>query len=308
LFPSAPPTTPPTPSAPQGTEAAASAAKPDWGKPITTEINAGQLVTYPSSNRDIQAYFVTPRLPKVATPPVDASPADDAPANAGPKMPSVIYIHDIFGMTEFARSQADALARQGYAVLMPNLYTRIDGSEKGLDAQNAWVAYEKTSDPQMRQDLLAAIEYLQGEGKATAEQPLAVVGHDMGGIFAMLVASADLRVTCAVNYYGRILYPNLTPARPNSPVEDLFNLRAPLLSFYGNEDPQIPTEQVKALESRLSHNPNRTPYEIVRYANVGHGFLVPGRQGFNAQAAADSQEKVRAFLAKHLRAQPKAEE
>jgi dienelactone hydrolase len=104
------------------------------------------------------------------------------------------------------------------------------------------------------------------------------------------------------------VYSNITSARPNSPVEELFNLRCPLLSFYGNEDPQVPKEQVRALESRLSHNPNRTYYEIVRYPGVGHGFLVPGRQGFNAQAAQASEEKVRDFLARYLRAEPKKDE
>jgi carboxymethylenebutenolidase len=294
-------------SATPDTSSSTSPAAQPWGKPVQTDINPGQMVTYPSINRDIQAYFVTPKIPQ-GTPLADATASADDAAKAKPKMPSILYIHDIFGMTDFAKSQADSLARQGYAVLMPNLYTRVDNSEKGFDAQSAWVAYERTTDPQMRQDLLAAIEYLQAEGKPTADQPLAVVGHDLGGIFAMLIASSDLRVKAAVNYYGRVVYPNITPARPNSPVEELFNLRAPLLSFYGTEDPQIPREQVRALESRLSHNPNRTYYEIVQFPNVGHGFLVPGRQGYNPQAAAASEEKVRNFLAKYLRPEPKKDD
>lgn len=283
----------------------ATAPAPAWGKPIKTEINPGQMVTYPSTNRDIQAYFVTPKLPPPA---VIAVPADGSPAPTVAPMPSIIYVHDIFGMTDFAKSQADALARQGYAVLVPNLYTRLENSEKGFDAQSAWIAYDKTPDLQVKQDLLAAIDYLQAEGKPTANQPLAIVGHDMGGIYAMMIAASDLRVTAAVNYYGRILYPNITPARPSSPVEDLFNLRAPLLSFYGNEDPQIPREQVKALESRLAHNPNHAYYEVVQLPHIGHGFLVPGRQGFNAQAASSSEEKTRDFLARYLRAEPKKAE
>jgi dienelactone hydrolase len=93
--------------------------------------------------------------------------------------------------------------------------------------------------------------------------------------------------------------------RPTSPVEDLFNLNAPLLSFYGNADPQIPPAQVAAMESRLENNPNKTYYELVKMPGVGHGFLVQGRQGYNAQAAEQSEERMKEFLARYLRAEPK---
>lgn len=308
------PVSPPHPQADGAASAEAPAGtSPAWGKPIKTEIQPGQMVSFRSSNTEIQAYLVSPKSPPPTSPGTPtastgagATAAEDGEAVA--KMPSVIYIHDIYGMTEFARSQAEALAGQGYVVLMPNLYSRIEGSEKGLNAQQAWVAYEKTPDRQAMQDLLAAVEYLHAEGKPTAEAPMAVVGHDMGGIYAMKLASADLRVTAAVNFYGRVVYANITPSRPVSPVEDLFNLRAPLLSFYGNQDPQVPKEQVQALESRLAHNPHRTYYEVIKLPSVGHGFLVPGRQGFNAQAAASAAEKVRDFLARYLRAEPPKDE
>jgi dienelactone hydrolase len=82
-------------------------------------------------------------------------------------------------------------------------------------------------------------------------------------------------------------------------------MRAPLLSFYGGVDPQVPRDQVRALESRLEHNPNKTYYELVKLPNVGHGFLVPGRQGYNADAATQAQERAKEFLARYLRAKPK---
>jgi carboxymethylenebutenolidase len=273
-----------------GPAPAAAPASTVYGKPVATQINPGQVITYRSTIQDISAYLVTPRVP------------------ADAKTPAVIYIHDIFGMTDFTRAQADNLARQGYTVLAPNLFSRIGGSEHGLNAQTAWIAYEKTPDPQVLSDLLAAVEYLNQEGKSTAGQPLALVGHDMGGIYAMMLAGDDLRITAAVNYYGRVLYTAMSPLRPVSPVEDLFNLRAPLLSFYGTNDPQIPPEQIRSLESRLQNNPNKTYYQVVQFSDVGHSFLVPTRQGYNAKAAAESQEKTRDFLARYLRAEPKKAE
>jgi carboxymethylenebutenolidase len=273
--------------------AATQAAAVAYGKPVVTEIEPGQMITYKAGGRDIPAYWVTPK-------------GMGAGANAA--MPSVIVVPDIFGMTPWIKGQADGLARQGYAVIVPNLYSRVAGAENGLDAQRAWLAYDQTPDEQIHDDLAAAVDYLQEDGKPTANQPVGIVGYDMGGIYAMMLAGNDLRVSAAVNYYGRVLYSTTSRNRPISPVEDLFNLRAPLLSFYGSIDPQVPESQVEALESRLSHNPNQTFYEIVRYPGVGHGFLVPTRQGYNAAAAKAAEEKTRDFLAQYLRAAPKKED
>jgi dienelactone hydrolase len=58
------------------------------------------------------------------------------------------------------------------------------------------------------------------------------------------------------------------------------------------------------MESRLSRNLNKTYYEIVRYPNVGHSFMVPTRPGYNAEAAQKTLDKTRDFLAQYLRAEP----
>jgi carboxymethylenebutenolidase len=294
-----PPTEPPA-APPEGTVAPAPStpAKPAaasqgrvYGEPISTEINAGKMITYKSGNRDIQAYLVTPKIP-----------ADTKLADA----PAVVVVHDIFGMTPFIKSQAEMLAKQGYTVIVPYLYSRFENEVKGLDGQEAARAYEKISDVQVRRDISAAIDYLEGppvEGMP-AERRVGVVGYDMGGIYAMMMAGADIRVTCAVNYYGRILYSVTSENRPASPVESLFNLRAPLLNFYGAIDPQVPDWHIDAMESRLSKNLNKTFYEIVRYPKVGHSFLVPTRAGYNAEAAGKAMERTRKFLARYLRAEP----
>jgi carboxymethylenebutenolidase len=287
-----PPGSPPpdAPASPAASSKPAGAAKV-YGQPISTAINAGKMITYKSGNREIEAYLVTPKIP-----------ADTKLADA----PAVVLVHDIFGMTPFIKSMAETLAKQGYTVIVPNLYSRYDVESKALEPQEAARDYAKLSDVQATRDLSAAIDYLEGppvEGMP-AERRVAVVGHDMGGIYAMMLAGSDIRVTCAVNYYGRILYSATSPNRPASPVESLFNLRAPLLSFYGTIDPQVPDEQIDAMESRLSKNLNKTFYEIVRYRNVGHSFLVPTRRGYNAEAAGKAEARTREFLARYLRAEP----
>jgi len=239
-------------------------------------------VAYRSADADIRALLITPKTTTFT--------------------PVIIIVHDIFGMTPFIKAQAETFAKQGYTVLLPNLYSRLPGSDEPYDSNAAWAAYNKTRDQQIMDDLSASIEFLQGEGQA--KRPLGIVGYDMGGSFAMLMAGSDLRVSAAVNYYGRVLYANTTVSRPVSPVESLFNLHAPLLSFYGTNDPQVPESHIRALRSRLANNPNKTFHEIVLYPNVGHSFLVPTRAGYDKAAATEAETKTRLFLAKFLRTQP----
>jgi carboxymethylenebutenolidase len=268
-----------------------SASGKEYGKPVTTEANKGEMITLKSADRDISAYLVTPKL-----------------QNSEEKRPAVILIHDIFGMTDFSKGLADEFAKQGYTVIMPNLYSRIEGGDKPLDAAGAAKAYGETSDQQVLSDVHATVDYLEGAGRPTEGQKIGVVGVDMGGSYAMMAAGNELRVSAAVNYYGRAIYANTSTNRPVSPVETLFNLNVPILSFYGQIDPQVPAIQVQALESRLAHNPNKVYYEVVQYPGVGHGFLNPGRAGYSAEAAKASLEKTKTFLARYLRAEPVKED
>lgn len=268
---------------------------PVYGKPIQTDIQRGGMIEYTSNIAKVRAYLVKPK-------------------GTGP-FPGVVVVHDIFGLNAWARQQADELARQGYIVIAPDLYSRqgeqFDGKLDALDAKQAWIAYERMTDNQAVDDLKAAVTYLfDRENKLVPEEtPVGVVGFDMGGIYAILLAGSDLRVKSGVNFYGRAVYAETSARRPLSPADAAFNLHAPLLSFYGTIDPQNPPDQVRLLESRLVQNPNRVRYEIVRYPDVGHGFVNANRQGYNKTAAVDAHGRTRDFLAKVLRAaREKAEE
>jgi carboxymethylenebutenolidase len=256
-------------------------------QPASSPAHPGEMVTLKSADHDISAYLVAPK---------------DNP-NPG----CVVLVHDIFGMTDFTKTEADQFSKLGYTVLAPNLYSRIDGAANGLDASQAAAAYKATPDQQILADIHAAIEYLNADGKSTAGQPLAIVGIDMGGTYAMIAAGLELRATCAVDFYGRLLYPETSPQRPNSPIEQVFNLDVPFLAFYGTIDPQVPPQHVKLLESRLAANPNKAYYEVVKLPGVGHGFLDPSRTGYNPEAAKQAMDQTQAFLKRYLQA-PKKED
>src|SRR5437763_16561897 len=59
-------------------------------------------LTYPSSDGELRAYVATP-------------------AGVGP-WPGVVVIHEIFGLTDDIRAQADRFAAAGYLALAPDLF------------------------------------------------------------------------------------------------------------------------------------------------------------------------------------------
>lgn len=253
-------------------------------------VRPGEMVDVEGFDQSIiHAYFVTPKGP-------------------GP-YPAIILLHDIYGLTPWHKKEADLYAGMGYAVVVPNLYSRDPQMLEGTaDARVAWLAYNNMPDAQALKDIRAFVSWL-GEQSAVMDKPIGAVGYSMGGIYTMGLAAIDLRIKAAVNFYGRLEYHETTVNRPASPVDALFNLTAPMISFYGTNDPSSPAVHVAKLEKRLFENPNKTFYQIIRYPGVGHNFMNDGRQGYDAEARADALKKVEAFLDRNLKnAKPKKDD
>jgi carboxymethylenebutenolidase len=71
---------------------------------------------------DLQDIQITPELKGVIA----------VPAGPGP-FPSVVMVHEIFGIDDAMRAQITRMAQAGYVVLMPDLFSR-GGARKCLTA------------------------------------------------------------------------------------------------------------------------------------------------------------------------------
>lgn len=250
--------------------------------PSHSEINSGEMKDIESFDQTmLHAYFVTPKT--------------------GGPFPAIILLHDIYGLTPWTKKEADMYASWGYTVVVPNLYSRDPQMPEGTgDARVAWLAYNNMPDAQAQQDIRSVVTWL-GQQSAVMDKPVGVVGYSMGGIYTMSVAAIDLRIKAAVNYYGRLEYIETTTNRPASPIDALFNLSAPMISFYGTLDPSVPAKNVAKLEKRLFENPNKTFYQVITYPGVGHNFMDDRRPGFNPEARSDALRRVETFLDRNLK-------
>jgi carboxymethylenebutenolidase len=81
-------------------------------------------------------------------------------------------------------------------------------------------------------------------------------------------------------------------------VDQLPDVRMPVLGLFGDDD-QFPTpEQVDELEQILKDN--KKDYEFHRYQGAGHAFFSVDRTAYRPEAAVDGWERITAFFSTHL--------
>ncbi len=120
------------------------------------------------------------------------------------KAPAVILIHEIFGLTDWAKEMADEIAARGYIVIAPDLLTGLGpggGDFNSFTSQDAVTkAVSGLDAEQVNADLDAAADY--GKHLPAADGKLAVVGFCWGGGKSFAFAAHRKDLSAAFVFYG----------------------------------------------------------------------------------------------------------
>ena len=177
----------------------------------------------------------------------------------------VLLFQEIFGINDNMRGLADRLAGEGYVVLVPDLFWRLEPRFERKDESGLGDAFAMVQ----RFDFATALIDIQATHAhlltmAECAGPVGVVGFCLGGGLAFAAATTS-RVNgrgpdAAVCYYG-------------SPVNDLLgyaeSLECPTMFHYGTADAFIPEEKVAEVEEAVGGKPQ---VELHRYEGAGHAF------------------------------------
>ena len=181
------------------------------------------------------------------------------------KAPVLVLIHEIFGLTDWMKLQADELAAQGYIVLAPDLVSGLGTDGGGTDAlggqDNVIKAVNGLDPAQVTADLDAVADY--GKGLPSAGGKLLAGGFCWGGgkTFAYATHRADL--SAAFVFYG-----------PPPTTADMAKITAPVYGFYGGNDNRIGATVPQAVTDMKAAGKF---YEPVTYEDAGHGFMRAGQ-------------------------------
>src|ERR1700685_4516810 len=102
------------------------------------------------------------------------------PASGGP-FPTVLVVHEIFGVHEHIKDICRHLAKLGYFAVAPLLYSREGDVASMSDAQQIIAkVVAKVPDQQVASDLDATVAWAKGTGKAGTTK-LGIPGFCWGG-------------------------------------------------------------------------------------------------------------------------------
>jgi carboxymethylenebutenolidase len=220
----------------------------DWAR---TRLEASprhhEYVPLKHDNRTVQAFVVYPEVKTKAT--------------------VVILIHEIFGLSDWAKEMADELAGQGFIVIAPDLLTGAGpngGGSSEFPSQDATVKAVSSLDPEVvTADLDAAADY--GKHLPAANGKIAVAGFCWGGSKTFAFATHRKDLSGSFVFYG-------------TGPSDVSAITAPVYGFYAGNDARIGAtlpDTVAAMKAA-----GKT-YDPVTYDGAGHGFMRAGEDPTN---------------------------
>lgn len=218
-------------------------------------------------------------------------PAQLARPDASGPLPAVIVVQEAFGLNDHIKDVAGRIAAEGYVTLAPDLFHRAGpGRTAGYDdLPKALALMGELRDDAIVEDVGAAADFLAAQSGVRGDR-IGITGFCMGGRVSYLAACAlPGKITAAVPFYGGGI-----------PIDRTATLQAPVLAFFGEDDPFIPLDQVRALEAEAKRLGRQV--EVHVYPKAPHGFFCEQRDSYREDAAKDSWKRLTAFLAAHLEA------
>jgi carboxymethylenebutenolidase len=210
----------------------------------------------------------------------------------------VVVIHHMPGYDRATKEIVRRFAELGYDAICPNLYWREAPGASPDDAAATARANGGVPDERLIGDVAGAAEQLRSLGSSNGK--VGVIGYCSGGRQTVL-AACNVDVDAAVDCYGAFVVgtpPDGFPLQVKNLVDQLPQLRAPLLGLFGKDDSYPSPAQVAELDEILTANGK--PHEFHSYEDAGHAFFAVDRPSYRVAAANDGWERIAAFYASHL--------
>ncbi len=219
------------------------------------------------------------------------------PPEASP-VGGIVVANEGDGIDAHARDVCRRLAREGFAVVAPELFRRSpDGTIRCRSEveRGEPVAPEVTRD-EIAGDMQAALELVR---PLAAGSRLGAIGLGLGGFVAFL-AACHTDVGAAVTVFGDGL---ARVRRAMKLVLHETRRPAPVLSLVGARDADVRADDVGVVRARLSAREGL--HQVIVYPHAGRGFLWEEEPGFHGDAAKDAWARIVAWFRQPHHAGPR---
>jgi carboxymethylenebutenolidase len=175
--------------------------------------------------------------------------------------PGILFIQEIYGVSDYIRAVAADLAGLGYVVAAPDMFWRI---QPGYAAAHDEAGLKESVAMGSRYDDRAGLDDAEAAYRHLASLPeitggLGIIGFCFGGTIAYRLAPrAD--ASAVGSFYGSGV--------PGS-LEILDQIASPILFHFGGSDPYIPRAEVARVEAAVR---DHSGAEIAVQEEAGHAF------------------------------------
>jgi carboxymethylenebutenolidase len=209
--------------------------------------------------------------------------------SASGKGPGIVLCQEIFGINAYVREVADNYAKEGYTVLAPDLFWRM---EPNVDLGYSPQEWERAFDFMKRFNVDKGIEDIGVAAAALRTRPestgkVGVLGFCLGGKLSYLTA-CRVKVDASVCYYGVGIDQLLGESK---------NIKCPMVMHFADQDRFVPME---AIDKVKQHFASRPEIEIYVYHGQDHAFARTGGEHYDKASAMTAHARSMALFKKAL--------
>ena len=208
-------------------------------------------------------------------------------SNAGKKLPGVLILPAWKGIDEEAKNAALQLEKQGYVVLIADIYGE-GNIPTDNDAAAKIAGTYKQDYKAYQQRISVALEELKKQG--ANPDKIAVIGYCFGGTGALETARAGFSVASVVSIHGGLAKGN---DRLNVPIKTKVLVENPA------DDESVKPEDMTNLIAEFKTG--KTDFQIITYANSKHTFTSPESPDYNEVMAKRAWNHTLTFLKEILK-------
>ncbi|MBZ4415798.1 dienelactone hydrolase family protein [Myxococcus sp. RHSTA-1-4] len=218
--------------------------------------------------------------------------------------PAVILLVDAFGIRPVFEEMAHRLAKEGYVVLLPNVFYR-EGHASKLDLNGSFEdeAFRKRiyaligglTPERLRVDAAAELDFLARHPRVKGPK-VGVAGYCMsGGIAVRMAADSPDRIAAAASSHGG----RLATDAPDSPHRLVGRVKGELYFGHADNDNSMPAEAIQKLEAALKEAGVKHRSEL--FAGKRHGYAVAGTAAYDEEAAEQHWQRLLDLFNRTLR-------
>jgi dienelactone hydrolase len=187
------------------------------------------------------------------------------------KRPAILVVHEWWGLNDYARMRAEALARSGYVAFAVDMYGAGKVTRHPEQA-GQWAKTVTQNSSFWQQRARAGLEVLKQQPQTDPER-MGAIGYCFGGGTVQQLAYSGADLKGVVSFHGSLQAP---------PSNGLEKIKAEILMAHGGDDTFMTPEQIQSYLSAMARS--GLNYQFIIYSGAKHGFTNPDAEEYGLPA------------------------